>query len=97
MTKIARIMIMMTLVSRLVDKVDDTMRFSKMVMDQDDLQQDHDQDDKADKDEDEDLGVRAELVDEVVSVARHIVFQVPMEAVLHNNLRCIDHNLKSNT
>ena len=95
MTKIARIMIMMTLVSRLVDKVDDTMRFSKMVMDQDDLQQD--QDDKADKDEDEDLGVRAELVDKVVSVARHIVFQVPMEAVLHNNLRCIDHNLKSNT
>ena len=97
MTKIARIMIMMTLVSRLVDKVDDTMRFSKMVMDQDDLQQDHDQDDKADKDEDEDLGVRAELVDKVVSVARHIVFQVPMEAVLHNNLRCIDQNLKSNT
>ena len=79
---------MMTLVSRLVDKVDDTMRFSKMVMDQDDMQQDHDQDDKADKDEDEDLGVRAELVDKVVSVARHIVFQVPMEAVLHNNLRC---------
>ena len=68
-----------------------------MVMDQDDLQQDYDQDDKADKDEDEDLGVRAELVDKVVSVARHIVFQVPMEAVLHNNLRCIDHNLKSNT
>ena len=61
------------------------------------MQQDHDQDDKADKDEDEDLGVRAELVDKVVSVARHIVFQVPMEAVLHNNLRCIDHNLKSNT
>ena len=88
---------MMTLVSRLVNKVDDTMRFSKMVMDQDDMQQDYDQDDKADKDEDEDLGVWAELVDEVVSVARHIVFQVPMEAVLHNNLRCIDHNLKSNT
>ena len=58
--------------------------------------QDHDQDDK-DEDEDEHLGVRAELVDKVVSVARHIVFQVPMEAVLHNNLRCIDHNLKSNT
>ena len=65
-----------------------------MVMDQDDLQQDYDQDDKADKDEDEDLGVRAELVDKVVSVARHIVFQVPMEAILHNNLRCNDHNLK---
>ena len=55
---------------------------------------DHDQDDKA---EDNDLGVRAELVDKVVSVARHIVFQVAMEAVLHNNLRCIDQNLKSNT
>ena len=50
------------------------------------MQQDHDQDDKADKDEDEDLGVRAELVDKVVSVARHIVFQVAMKAVLHNNL-----------
>ena len=56
-------------------------------MEQDDMQ-DHDQDDQDDKDEDEHLGVRAELVDKVVSVARHIVFQVPMEAVLHNNLRC---------
>ena len=55
--------------------------------------QDHDQDDQDDKDEDEHLGVRAELVDKVVSVARHIVFQVSMEAVLHNNLRCNDQHL----
>lgn len=72
MTKIARVRIMTTLISGLGNKVDDTMRFTQMLVDQDDIE-DHNKDDKG-EDEDEDLGVWAELVDKVVSVSRHIVF-----------------------
>ena len=79
MTKITKILvrIRITLVSGLINKVvlvamankdDDTMRFSKK-----DGDQEYDQYDEDDKDQDH-LGVRAELVDKVVSVARHIVF-----------------------
>ena len=63
---------MRTLISGLGDKVDDTMRFTQMLVDQGDID-DHNNDDKG-EDEDEDLGVWAELVDKVVSVSRHIVF-----------------------
>ena len=81
MTKITRILVRfrITLVSGLINKVvlvamankdDDTMRFSKK-----DGDQEYDQYEEDDKNQNQDhLGVRAELVDKVVSVARHIVF-----------------------